>query len=300
MLIDWFTVAAQVINFLILVALLKYFLYGRILQAMDERERTIANRLDAAAAKHREAEGEVEKHRKQLAAFETERDHLLAQAKAEAEARRIDLVQEAREEADRLRAVWQEAVQQETARFLQDLRQYTATQVCAIARRALQDLATVDLEAQIIEVFLEDLRNLDEERASTLINVIHEGGKVLTVHSAFAIPEKTHRKITHALRERLIDDVEVRFTTMPELMCGVAVEARGQKIVWSLEHYLDALEQNIAVLLAEKTQRDMSEDERQAERDEGNLSIPQTEEATRQQEERRSRNATEESRESGS
>ncbi len=37
MLIDWFTIIAQIINFLVLVALLKYFLYGRILQAMDRR-----------------------------------------------------------------------------------------------------------------------------------------------------------------------------------------------------------------------------------------------------------------------
>jgi F-type H+-transporting ATPase subunit b len=37
MLIDWFTVGAQVLNFLILVWLLKRFLYGPILDAIDAR-----------------------------------------------------------------------------------------------------------------------------------------------------------------------------------------------------------------------------------------------------------------------
>ena len=37
MLIDWFTVGAQIVNFLVLVGLLKYFLYEPILKAMDKR-----------------------------------------------------------------------------------------------------------------------------------------------------------------------------------------------------------------------------------------------------------------------
>ena len=43
MTIDWFTFVAQIINFLILVALLKYFLYGRLVAAMDQRQQDILN-----------------------------------------------------------------------------------------------------------------------------------------------------------------------------------------------------------------------------------------------------------------
>ena len=45
MLIDWFTVVAEIVNFLILVALLKRFLWGRLVQAIDEREKRISGRL---------------------------------------------------------------------------------------------------------------------------------------------------------------------------------------------------------------------------------------------------------------
>ena len=45
MLIDWFTVAAQAVNFLILVWLLKRFLYKPVLAAIDEREKRIATQL---------------------------------------------------------------------------------------------------------------------------------------------------------------------------------------------------------------------------------------------------------------
>ena len=39
--IDWFVFFAQIVNFLLLVFLLKKFLYGRIVKAMDERERKV-------------------------------------------------------------------------------------------------------------------------------------------------------------------------------------------------------------------------------------------------------------------
>ncbi len=54
MLINWFVVAAQIINFLILVALLKRFLYGPIVAAMTAREDKIAGRLKEAQQKRRE------------------------------------------------------------------------------------------------------------------------------------------------------------------------------------------------------------------------------------------------------
>jgi len=51
MLIDWFTVGAQALNFLILVWLLKHFLYQPILNAIDAREKLIAKELADADAK---------------------------------------------------------------------------------------------------------------------------------------------------------------------------------------------------------------------------------------------------------
>jgi hypothetical protein len=55
MLIDWFTVGAQALNFLILVWLMKRFLYKPILHAIDAREKRIAAELADADAKKAEA-----------------------------------------------------------------------------------------------------------------------------------------------------------------------------------------------------------------------------------------------------
>jgi F-type H+-transporting ATPase subunit b len=65
MLIDWFTVGAQVVNFVILVWLMKHFLYKPILNAIDAREKRIASELADANAKRTEAEKERADFRKQ-------------------------------------------------------------------------------------------------------------------------------------------------------------------------------------------------------------------------------------------
>ena len=59
MIIDWYTIMFQIVNFLILVFLLRYFLYGPIIRAMDEREQTIMQREEKAAAQKLEAENET-------------------------------------------------------------------------------------------------------------------------------------------------------------------------------------------------------------------------------------------------
>ena len=72
MLIDWFTVGAQALNFIVLVWLMKRFLYKPILDAIDAREARIAAALaDAAASKAEAAKDRTEFQRKSEARTST-------------------------------------------------------------------------------------------------------------------------------------------------------------------------------------------------------------------------------------
>src|ERR1700722_12951920 len=104
MAISWFTIVAQVINFLILVWLLKRFLYKPILHAIDEREKGIASQLADAEAKKAEAHKEREDFQKTSEAFDKERAALLKKATGEANAERQRLLDGAQKDADALRA----------------------------------------------------------------------------------------------------------------------------------------------------------------------------------------------------
>src|SRR5580704_6043927 len=111
--IDWFTVVAQAINFLILVWLLKRFLYKPILHAIDEREHGIATQLAEAKATQVESQQERDDFQHKNDAFERERAALFQKATGEAKAERQRLLEDARHEADTVRAKRQEALQNE-------------------------------------------------------------------------------------------------------------------------------------------------------------------------------------------
>ena len=87
MLIDWFTVGAQAINFIILVWLLKRFLYKPILDAVDAREKRIATELADADAKKAEAEKERDEFQHKNEEFDRQRAALLSKADGGGESR---------------------------------------------------------------------------------------------------------------------------------------------------------------------------------------------------------------------
>ena len=101
------------LNFLILVWLLKRFLYKPILHAMDAREKRIAKELADADAKRAEAAKEHDEFQHRNAEFDQQRADLLSKATDEAKAERQRLLDEACQAADALRAKRQEALRRE-------------------------------------------------------------------------------------------------------------------------------------------------------------------------------------------
>src|SRR3970282_801082 len=110
MLIDWFTVSAQVVNFLILVWLMKRFLYKPILYAIDAREKRIATELADADGKRAEAQKERDEFQHKNEEFDQQRNELLSKAKEEAKSERERLFDVARQAAAALRAKRQDAL----------------------------------------------------------------------------------------------------------------------------------------------------------------------------------------------
>src|ERR1700677_917919 len=127
--IDWFTVVAQAINFLILVWLLKRFLYKPILHAIDEREKGIAGQLAEAEAKKAEAQKERDDFQHKNEAFDQERASLLKRAANEANAERQRLLDEARKDVESLRAKRQEALRSEQVNLRQEIIRRTQMEV---------------------------------------------------------------------------------------------------------------------------------------------------------------------------
>ena len=252
MLIDWFTVGAQALNFLILVWLMKRFLYRPILHAIDEREKKIAAELADADAKKAEAQRERDEFQHKNEQFDQQRAALLSKAKEEVKTERQRLLDEARNAADALSTKRQEALSREAQNLSQAINRRTQQEVFAIARKALSDLATTSLEERLGEVFTRRLRALDGEAKTGLALALRTAAGPALVRSAFDLPATQRAVIQNALNETFSADIPLRFETAPDIVSGIELTTNGQKLAWSIADYLTSLEKGVGELLKQK------------------------------------------------
>ncbi len=262
MLINWFTVLAQAINFLILVWSLKRFLYKPILHAIDEREKGIATQLAEAEAKVAEAQKERDDFQHKNEAFDQERAALLKKATDEAKAERERLLEEARKDADSLRAKRQQALQTEQRNLSQEIIRWTGKQVFAITRKTLADLADTSLEERIGDVFVRRVRALSGAAREQLATAFKTSNHTVSVHSAFDMPPAQRTAIESAVQETFAPDAHVQFETAPELVSGIELSTNGQKVAWSIAEYLSTLEKSAGELMHQDAKPESKPDAR--------------------------------------
>jgi F-type H+-transporting ATPase subunit b len=252
MLIDWFTVGAQVVNFLILVWLLKHFLYRPILDAIDAREKKIAEALADADAQKADAQKERDTFRSKNEAFDSQRDGLLSKATEDAKVERLRLLDEARQAADALSAKRQETLKNEAHGLNQAISRRTRQEVFAIARKALTDLAATNLEERLADVFIRRLQEMDEPSKKDLGETLKSVSGPVRVRSAFDLPAAQRTAIQNALNVTFSSDIPVHFETTPDLISGIELAMNGYKVAWSIADYLTSLEKGVDELLAGK------------------------------------------------
>lgn len=252
MLVDWFTIVAQVVNFLILVWLMKRFLYKPILHAIDEREKRIAKEIGDADAKKAEAQKEHEEFRQKNEEFDQQRAALLSKAAGEAQAERERLLDDVRKAAAALSSKQQESLRNEEKNLHEAIRRRTQKEVFAIARKTLTDLATASLEERFGDVFTRRLREMDGKAKESLGKALKATSEPALVRSTFDLPAEQCAAIQSALNETFAAEVRVRFETSPDLIGGIELTTNGQKVAWSIGDYLASLENAVDEFLRTK------------------------------------------------
>ena len=250
--IDWFTIAAQALNFLILIWLMKRFLYQPILRAIDERENRIAKELADADAARNEAQKERDGFQQRNAKFDEQRAALLSKATDEAKGERQRLLAEARKAADALSATREEMLKQEHRDLTDEFSRRTQEEVFAIARKVLTDLADAGLEERMSHVFTQRLRELSDKPKARLAGALKSSSEPAIVRSAFDLPADARAAIQKALNETFTADIAFRFERATDLVCGIELSVNGQKVAWSIADFLASLEASLGQLLAGK------------------------------------------------
>ncbi|MGD2042760.1 MAG: F0F1 ATP synthase subunit delta [Acidimicrobiia bacterium] len=252
MLIDWFTVFAQLVNFAILLVALKFLLYDRIIKAMEERRHDFAQREQETRRLRREAEEEAKRIEEDRREIEANWEDMIEEARREAEDRRHELLEEARTEVEEQERKWRESIRSRQEQLLSELQRSTGEQATAITRRALVDLANTDLEREMIDEFIERLHDLvHEEEDDEIIDAFRaDAAAPLLVRTSFEPAEEQRDEIRKALRDLVQNpEREIEWERDPDLVAGIEVRVGARSIGWTIDTYLDDLHGTFAEML---------------------------------------------------
>jgi F-type H+-transporting ATPase subunit b len=243
--IDYFTIFAQMINFLVLVLLLRHFLYGRIIKAMDEREKRIESQLQEAAKKKKEAEEEADSYRKVKQEFLDEREGMLAAAREKTQDIRRELSKKAVDEVNENKAKWNEEIQRQKVAFLNNMRLGASKEIYAIVRRVFHDLANEELESHIMETFIFKLQKMNNDEKKKLKEFL-EKKEDIVIKSGFSIPEIKRQSINKTLQDQIGEELNISYILSLDLISGIELDASDLRISWSIGSYLDSLEDELS------------------------------------------------------
>jgi F-type H+-transporting ATPase subunit b len=245
-LINWFTVLAQAVNFLLLIYLLKRFLYGPILKAMNAREKRISDRLNDAEAARQKALTQAQESAKERQAFENSKEALLADARIAVQQWQETATGQAYQEIEASRKAWQESLKEEKDLFSRQLKSRVAEQVFFVSRKVLSDLAREDLEVRIIDVFLEKVKT--EQEAFREKNL--QTQKQVAIQSGFKLSAKIKARVTDSIKTLFPRAANIGFEVEPEFGFGIRLLSGDWKVEWNLYWYMQGMEDAVLPLLS--------------------------------------------------
>ena len=249
MLIDWFTVGAQLLNFLVLVWLMKRFLYRPILAAIGAREQLIAAGLADAAARQGAAQQLGTELAAKNTAFDRQRADLLAEAVVQAQARNSALLRDGQAAQAAQRTQHAAAFASEQQRLCAGVTLQARDQVLAAVRRALADLGEETLEAAMVRTFVRRLEQLDAPARATLAAALAADPGSAEVRSAFALDAGQREALATALRAHDGAPQGLKYSQAPDLLCGIEFRLKGWSLAWNLNQYLTDFAQRSDSLL---------------------------------------------------
>ena len=147
MLLDWFTIIAQIVNFFVLIALLRLFLYKPIVTAMQQRKERLALETQTLLKDRAEAKALSAELRRRHEDIENRESRVMAEIHAEAEKWRKLAMDSARGEIEIMRREWLAALEREKESAALNLRKKIVHEVSATAARIVQDLSVVILNS---------------------------------------------------------------------------------------------------------------------------------------------------------
>jgi len=239
MAIDWLTTGAQIINFLILLWLLKKLLFRPIISAMEDREQGLIDRLKQVEMQMSEAQGLKNKYEQDLQQLQKNKYEVLAQAREQVETEKVASLQQLGKEIQQKKTQFDVEMQKQQQELGQFISRTIAEKSMKLGNHILSGLTDQTLEQRIIDHFLQNLSGLSEAEQISIKQALLQDNSA-TIITSFKANTETRQQI-QIWFESFAPGCKLLFEQRDYLVCGIALEAKGRSWEWNVDRYLSEL-----------------------------------------------------------
>ncbi|MDX8047629.1 F0F1 ATP synthase subunit B [Gracilibacillus sp. S3-1-1] len=144
-------------SFVALLALLKKFAWGPLMNKMEERENYIANEIDTAEKNRADAEKAAQQANEQLKATRQEAQQIIEDAKKAATQQEKAIIDAANEAAVRLKKSAEEDIAREKEKAVEALQAQVATLSVQIATKVIEKEISAEDQEQLISEYIKEI-----------------------------------------------------------------------------------------------------------------------------------------------
>lgn len=236
--LNWSTFLLEIINFLILVWILKHFFYKPILDVIARRRADIEKTLDDAQGLHNDAEALQEQYKNRLAVWEQERLTAKTVLAEEIEAERVRQMEALQSTLEKEREKTQAIEQHQLEACRQQAEETALTQGAQFAARLLAAAAGPELEQCLSDLFMQELAALSAEQTQALRAAGNKAPDRIRITSAYTLDDATRQQMEQSLSAALGINGAFHYTQDRALLAGLRINIGARVLRANLQDEL--------------------------------------------------------------
>jgi F-type H+-transporting ATPase subunit b len=221
--LSWSSFILEIINFLVLIWILKHFFYAPIQNVISTRKKAIQNKIDKAKKLDDEARQLKIKYENRLKDWESEKA-----------LKQKDIQQEMDEWKSSELANFEKTLEKEREKvYSREMRRVSSAlennakeSMLAAGKFAAQFLkcfADSDLENKIVDKTIDDLSHFSDKRLLSLQNHIQEQLEI-NIQSSYPLSDTQKQRLTEVINKLLESRTNVVFTQDTHLLAGLSIK----------------------------------------------------------------------------
>ncbi|MEZ5758369.1 MAG: F0F1 ATP synthase subunit B [Emcibacteraceae bacterium] len=219
---DLWTFGLQTVNFLVLVWLLKIFLYTPVAKIIERRQAGIRAAQDEADRAKKNAENEAAQFKQKTDEIEAEREQIIADARIAESKAYDDLIIQGQSEIAHMRDLTKRDIEREKNKAKSEIRRGATELAISLSRQILAESANGYIDEYFLDKVKNHLKALPVSEFKNLQDQLKDG--MLTIISAEKLQSQMKKKWQDAIQEIFESKVKLSFSVDKKLIAGVNLQ----------------------------------------------------------------------------